>query len=196
MLVFGDYTISSVCPILMLCIQCGKDRSKVVDSRESRAGVRRRRECLSCGTRFTTLEKVQNRTLMVVKQDNRREEFQTAKLAASLTKACVKRPLPINAIHKLIDDIENKLTEAGKQEIRSELIGELVMSRLKGLDRVAYIRYASVYRDFSDIEKFKEEIEALLLPDESNKVTNAQLSFLGETNEPSLKPRRGRPPKL
>ena len=185
MLVFGDYTISSVCPILMLCIQCGKDRSKVVDSRESRAGVRRRRECLSCGTRFTTLEKVQNRTLMVIKQDNRREEFQSAKLAASLTKACVKRPLPINAIHKLIEDIENKLTEAGKQEIRSELIGELVMSRLKGLDRV-----------FSDIEKFKEEIEALLLPDESNKVTNAQLSFLGETNEPSLKPRRGRPPKL
>lgn len=196
MLLFLDYTISSVCSILMLCIQCGKDRSKVVDSRESRAGVRRRRECLSCGTRFTTLEKVQNRTLMVIKQDNRREEFQSAKLAASLTKACVKRPLPINAIHKLIEDIENKLTEAGKQEIRSELIGELVMSRLKGLDRVAYIRYASVYRDFSDIEKFKEEIEALLLPDESNKVTNAQLSFLGETNEPSLKPRRGRPPKL
>ena len=180
----------------MLCIQCGKDRTKVVDSRESRAGVRRRRECLSCGTRFTTLEKVQNRTLMVIKHDNRREEFQRAKLAASLTKACVKRPLPINAINKVIDDIESKLTESGKQEIRTELIGELVMSRLKKLDRVAYIRYASVYRDFSDIEKFKEEIEALLLPDESNKVTNAQLSFLGESNEPSLKRRRGRPPKI
>ena len=196
MLIFVHNTLSSVRPNLMLCIQCGKDRTKVVDSRESRAGVRRRRECLSCGTRFTTLEKVQNRTLMVIKQDNRREEFQRGKLAASLTKACVKRPLPINAINKLIDDIENKLNEAGKQELRSELIGELVMARLKGLDRVAYIRYASVYRDFSDIEKFKEEIESLLLPDESNKVTNAQLSFLGEGTEPSLKPRRGRPPKL
>ncbi|PZC46264.1 MAG: transcriptional repressor NrdR [Chloroflexi bacterium] len=180
----------------MFCIQCGKDRTKVVDSRETRAGVRRRRECLSCGTRFTTLEKVQNRTLVVIKQDNRRDDFQRAKLTASLTKACVKRPLPINAINKLIDDIENKLTESGKQEIRSEQIGELVMTRLKKLDRVAYIRYASVYRDFSDIEKFKEEIEALLLPDETNKVTNAQLSFLGEANEPSLRPRRGRPAKL
>ena len=196
MLISGDYTISSVCPIFMLCIQCGEDRSKVVDSRESRVGVRRRRECLSCGIRFTTLERVQNRTLVIIKQNNRREEFQRAKLAASLTKACVKRPLPINAINKLVDDIETKLTELGKQEVRSELIGELIMSRLKVLDRVAYIRYASVYRDFSDIEKFKEEIEALLLPDTSNKVTNAQLSFLGESNEALLKPRRGRPPKL
>ena len=146
----------------MYCPYCEHTNSKVIDSRDSGDGIRRRRQCLECERRFTTYEYVQMRTMMVVKRDKRREEFQREKLFASLAKACAKRPLPVGAIEKTVDDIEVTLSELGRAEVTARVIGELVMDRLRDLDRVAYIRFASVYRDFSDIESFRQEIDALL----------------------------------
>ncbi len=146
----------------MRCPYCEYANSKVIDSRDSGDGIRRRRECLKCERRFTTYEYVQMRTMMVVKRDGRREEFQREKLFASLAKACAKRPLPVGTIDKTLDEIETTLSESGRAEVRARAIGELVMDKLRELDRVAYIRFASVYRDFSDIESFKQEIDALL----------------------------------
>ena len=148
----------------MYCPFCNNDNSKVIDSRDSSDSVRRRRECLRCGLRFTTYERVQTRALLIAKRDGRREEFDREKLWASVKSACAKRPLPIGSIDKVIDEIEAQLANAGRAEIPSRVIGELVMDRLRNLDRVAYIRFASVYRDFRDIESFKEEVEALLDP--------------------------------
>ena len=180
----------------MLCPFCSNVDSKVIDSRDTRDGVRRRRECLRCGLRFTTYERVQTRALMVIKRDGRREEFNRDKLWASMTKACAKRPLPIGSIEKAIDDIEAQLANVGRAEIPSKVIGEMVMERLKKLDRVGYIRFASVYRDFRDIESFKEEVDALLTPREAAAVPSNQLSFLEDQAVPDLQPpRRGRPKK-
>ena len=117
---------------------------------------------MECERRFTTYEYVQIRAMTVVKRDKRREEFQREKLFSSLAKACAKRPLPIGAIEKTLDEIEATLSELGRAEVTARSIGELVMDKLRDLDRVAYIRFASVYRDFSDIESFKQEIDALL----------------------------------
>ncbi len=146
----------------MRCPYCQYANSRVIDSRDSGDGIRRRRQCLECERRFTTYEYVQTRTMMVVKRDKRREEFQREKLFASLAKACAKRPLPVGAIEKTLDDIEAVLSESGRAEVTARVIGELVMDKLRDLDRVAYIRFASVYRDFSDIENFRQEIDALL----------------------------------
>ena len=146
----------------MRCPYCEHTNSRVIDSRDSGDGIRRRRQCLKCERRFTTYEYVQMRTMMVVKRDGRREEFQREKLFASLAKACAKRPLPVGTIEKTLDEIETALSESGRAEVRARAIGELVMDKLRELDRVAYIRFASVYRDFSDIESFKQEIDALL----------------------------------
>ena len=146
----------------MRCPYCEHTNSKVIDSRDSGDGIRRRRQCLECERRFTTYEYVQMRTMMVVKRDGRREEFQREKLFASMAKACAKRPLPIGTIEKTLDEIETILSESGRAEVRARAIGELVMDKLRELDRVAYIRFASVYRDFSDIASFKQEIDALL----------------------------------
>jgi transcriptional repressor NrdR len=181
----------------MHCPYCNHNDSKVIDSRDSSDGVRRRRECARCGLRFTTHERVQSRALLVVKRDGRREEFSRDKLWTSLTKACTKRPLPVGSIEKLLQEIESDLGEAGRAEIPSKAIGEMVMNRLKNLDRVAYIRFASVYRDFRDIETFKEEIEALLEPrDPTAGVPSNQLSLLEEEEEiiPTRR-RRGRRPR-
>ena len=163
----------------MFCPFCSNDNSKVIDSRDSGDSIRRRRECLRCGLRFTTYERVQTRALLVAKRDGRREEFDREKLWASVKSACAKRPLPIGSIEKIIDEIETQLSNAGRAEIPSRSIGELVMERLRDLDRVAYIRFASVYRDFRDIESFKEEVEALLDPTQSSE-ESSQLSFLQE----------------
>lgn len=180
----------------MYCPFCGDSSSKVIDSRDSGDGIRRRRECLVCARRFTTYERVQMRSLMVVKRDGRREEFVREKLWTSVTKACAKRPLPLGSIEKVLEEIEADLSDSGRAEITSKDIGELVMDRLKGMDRVAYIRYASVYRDFRDIESFKQEIEALIEnrePDDG--VPKNQLSML-EDEKPTLRRRRrGRRPK-
>ena len=133
---------------------------------------------------------------MVIKRDGRREEFNRDKLWASMNSACAKRPLPIGSIDKAIEAIELSLSNAGKAEIPAKAIGELVMETLRAMDRVAYIRFASIYRDFRDIESFKVEIEALLEPrsGEVNKESSAQLSFLEEEGPPR-KRRRGRPRK-
>ncbi len=181
----------------MHCPFCSFENSKVIDSRDAGDGIRRRRECLRCGLRFTTYERVQTRALLIVKRDGRREEFIRDKLWASLTKACAKRPLAVGSIEKVIEDIEGRLANVGRAEIPSRIIGEIVMERLKDLDRVAYMRYASVYRDFRDIESFREEIDALLAPRPAPEVPSNQLSFLeDETLPPPPHPRRrGRRPK-
>lgn len=182
--------------ILMLCPFCSNDHSKVLDSRDAGDGTRRRRECRRCGLRFTTFESVLTRALMVVKQDDRREEFNRDKLWASLTKACAKRPLPVGMLEKVIADIESQLSTMGKAEIQSKVIGEMVMDRLKNMDRVAYIRFASVYRDFRDIESFRQEVDALLEPEDVSGVPSNQLSFLDEVEAPApQRPRRGRGPR-
>lgn len=177
----------------MACPFCSSNESKVIDSRDAGDGVRRRRECLRCGLRFTTYERVQTRALLIIKRDGRREEFNRDKLWASLTRACAKRPLPIGSIEKAIDDIEAQLSNVGRAEIPSRIIGEMVMDRLRNLDRVAYIRFASVYRDFRDIETFKQEVDALLEPRQPAGVPSNQLSFLEDEVLPTRSPtRRGR----
>ena len=190
-----EYPEKRVFSWFMYCPFCNNDNSKVIDSRDSGDSVRRRRECLRCGLRFTTYERVQTRALLVAKRDSRREEFDREKLWASVKSACAKRPLPIGSIDKVIDEIETQLANAGRAEIPSRVIGELVMDRLRNLDRVAYIRFASVYRDFRDIESFKEEVEALLDPERPHE-ESSQLSFLDddELTVPG-KRRRGRKPK-
>lgn len=176
----------------MRCPYCNHPESKVIDSRDSPEGVRRRRECIQCGLRYTTYERIQTTALMVAKRDGRREEFHRDKLINSVLKACVKRPLPTGTIEKLVDDIEAELQKLGRAEILSSKLGEMAMERLRGLDRVAYIRFASVYRDFADIESFKTEVEALQEALERH-VPDPQLPLMPE--QPSPRPRRGRRPR-
>ena len=143
----------------MRCPFCGSMDSRVTDSRNVQNGVRRRRECLECHRRFTTYERIQINAVMVTKRDHRREEFDRDKLAASVRKACAKRPIAAQRIEKLVEDIEGDLQGLG--EVTASEIGEAVMEHLKILDRVAYIRFASVYRDFQDIESFEEAVKDL-----------------------------------
>ena len=145
----------------MTCPYCSRGDSKVIDSRDSGDGVRRRRECLGCARRFTTYERVQTRAMTVVKRDGRREEFDRDKLYASVFKACAKRPLPVGGIEKAVGEIEKRLAESGRAEIPSRAVGERVMETLAELDQVAYIRFASVYLDFEDGEAFKAAIDGM-----------------------------------
>jgi transcriptional repressor NrdR len=145
----------------MRCPYCGHLDSKVTDSREVESGIRRRRECRNCGVRFTTYERIQSTALMVSKRDNRREEFNREKLVTGIRKACAKRPIASRTIEKMVEDIETELQHLGQGEVPAMIIGEMVMERLKNLDRVAYIRYASVYRDFQDIESFERAVKDL-----------------------------------
>ena len=145
----------------MRCPYCGHTDSKVTNSREAESGVRRRRECRSCGVRFTTYERIQSTALLVSKQDNRREEFNREKLVAGIRKACAKRPISSRTIEKMVEDIEAELQHLGQGEVPTNVIGEMVMERLRKVDRVAYIRYASVYRDFQDIESFELAVKDL-----------------------------------
>jgi transcriptional repressor NrdR len=143
------------------CPYCGYQDTKVIDSRDVNDGVRRRRQCLQCDLRFTTYERLQRASLFVIKKDGRREEFDREKLLTGIRKACDKRPLPGGAVEKLVDDIEIELYQMGHAEIPSTVIGDLVMAKLKGLDHIAYIRFASVYREFADITTLKEEVDSL-----------------------------------
>ncbi|PKB70602.1 MAG: transcriptional regulator NrdR [SAR202 cluster bacterium Io17-Chloro-G6] len=145
----------------MHCPYCGHAHSKVTDSRVAESGIRRRRECQSCELRFTTYERVQAAPLMVSKQDNRREEFNREKLISGIRKACAKRPVASRTIDKMVEDIEAELQHMGNMEVSTTVVGTLVMERLRELDRVAYIRYASVYRAFQDIESFEEVVRDL-----------------------------------
>ena len=146
----------------MNCPYCGYHDSKVIDSRDVNEGIRRRRQCLSCSSRFTTYERLQPASLFVIKKDERREEFSRNKLLTGIRKACEKRPLPTGTVDKLADDIEAELYQLGKAEIPSTTIGEMVMERLKSLDYIAYIRFASVYREFTDITALKQEVDTLV----------------------------------
>ena len=146
----------------MNCPFCDYRDSKVIDSREVNDGIRRRRQCLSCGLRFTTYERLQPASLFVIKKDQRREEFSKDKLLAGIRKACEKRPLPTGTVDKLADDIEAELYHLGKAEVPSAVIGDMVMGGLKRLDYIAYIRFASVYRDFADITALRQEIDNLV----------------------------------
>ncbi len=145
----------------MKCPYCGGLESRVIDSRSLGEGVRRRRQCLPCGARFTTYERVQPHNIFVLKKDDRREAFSRDKLSSGIRKSCEKRPLLTGAIDKLIDDIEAELYKTGKTEFPSSLIGDLVMERLKKLDHIAYIRFASVYREFADIGALKQAVDTL-----------------------------------
>ncbi len=146
----------------MKCPYCSYEESRVVDSRDTSDGVRRRRECLKCTERFTTYERLQPLALFVIKKDQRREEFNKQKLLTGMRKACEKRPLAAGVIEKLADDIETELYQMGRPEVASAVIGDMVMSGLRKLDNIAYIRFASVYRDFTDITDLKEELDTLL----------------------------------
>jgi len=147
----------------MKCIYCGCEESRVIDSRSTEDGtsIRRRRECENCGRRFTTYEKVDTIPLMVVKKDRRREPFDSEKLRQGILRACEKRPISMEAINELTRSIEMK-AYASDQEITSTQLGEMVMEELKVLDEVAYIRFASVYRQFKDIQTFRDELNSLL----------------------------------
>jgi len=143
----------------MKCIFCSAN-TKVTDKRDSEGETRRRRECLKCKKRFTTYERVEEPNLIVVKKDKRREPFSREKLSAGILRACEKRPIEAEKIDKVVNDIETKIRNKVKgKEVKSETIGEMVMKELKKLDKVAYIRFASVYQDFKDVDDFKKEIK-------------------------------------
>jgi transcriptional repressor NrdR len=144
----------------MECPYCGGD-SKVTDKRASPEGVRRRRECLKCEKRFTTYEKISHGDFYVTKKDGRREKFSREKLEAGVQRAFEKRPVAKEKITKMINEIEEQVTKRGKKEVPSSLIGELIMKKIKKLDNVAYIRFASVYRNFQDAMDFKKELRGL-----------------------------------
>ena len=148
----------------MKCIYCGCSESRVIDSRPSEDGeaIRRRRECERCGRRFTTYEKVDPPPLMVVKKDQRREAFDSAKIKLGVAKACEKRPVSMTEIDELVREVEMQAYSSDDQEITSTQLGEMVMERLARLDEVAYVRFASVYRQFRDIETFMDELTRLL----------------------------------
>lgn len=148
----------------MKCPYCGFEESKVIDSRPADEGerIRRRRECLKCGKRFTTHEVIETVPIVVVKRDKSREVFDRAKLTAGILHACEKRPVSIQQIEKMVDSIEAQLQSSLDREVTSLHIGELTMDQLKNVDEVAYVRFASVYRQFKDINTFMEELNKLL----------------------------------
>lgn len=148
----------------MKCPYCEFTESKVLDSRPTDEGgsIRRRRECISCGKRFTTYEKVESVPIMVIKKDKAREPFDSEKLMRGLIKACQKRPVPMETLEGMVSEIESIIQNTMEREITTEQIGEMVMERLKNIDEVAYVRFASVYRQFKDINTFMAELSKLL----------------------------------
>ena len=151
----------------MKCPFCANLGDKVVDSRESKEGevIRRRRECLACGRRFTSYERIDEIPYMVVKKDGRRERFERQKLIAGLLKACEKRPVSVSSLEAIADRVESTLQDRPEKEMSTDEIGAFVMQELKGLDKVAYVRFASVYRHFRDIGEFMNELKDLLSPE-------------------------------
>ena len=145
----------------MRCPKCSSERSSVVDSRGDGDSIRRRRECQECAFRFTTFERVELSLPLVVKKDDRRESFDRAKVRAGLLRACEKRPVSIEQIEDTVEGIERRLCELGMREIASRQIGDLVMEALRGLDKIAYVRFASVYREFSDVSQFVDTLQSL-----------------------------------
>ncbi len=148
----------------MRCPFCAHIEDKVIDSRESREGdaIRRRRQCLKCEKRFTTYERIDEIPYMVVKKDGRREKFDRQKVLSGLLKACEKRPVSMGKLAELVDDVENRIMEAPEREISTTEIGEMLVKHLKDIDKIAYVRFASVYHDFQDVEAFFHELKDLL----------------------------------
>ena len=149
---------------MMKCPYCGMRESKVIDSRPTDEcdSIRRRRECLSCGKRFTTYEKLETMPLMVIKKDNTREAYDRSKIEAGILHSCHKRPVSPQQIGVMIDEIENQIFAREEREVPTSVIGELVMAKLEEVDEVAYVRFASVYREFKDVNTFMEELGKLL----------------------------------
>lgn len=147
----------------MKCPYCGHKDDKVLDSRSTREGegIRRRRECLACARRFTTYEEIEEMRLMIVKKDERREPFDRSKILKGMLTACEKRPVSVAQLESAVDEIERALYNRGDKEVRSVEIGDMVIERLRRLDQVAYIRFASVYRRFEDVTQFKELVDVL-----------------------------------
>jgi transcriptional repressor NrdR len=178
----------------MKCPHCGHNDSKVIDSRDVNDTIRRRRECLQCTARFTTYERLHTTTLMVIKKDSRHEEFNRAKLATGIRKACAKRPVSQEAIEKLVDEIESQIRKSGMAEVPATMIGDIVMERLRKLDGIAYIRFASVYRNFADIEDVRAAADAydkhVLLYDNT-----AQLPLFAEKEISPMNNKAARPLK-
>lgn len=147
----------------MKCPFCGNIDDKVIDSRMSKDGdvIRRRRECLGCERRFTSYEKVDDILPVVEKKDGRREQYDRIKILSGLQKACQKRPVPFDTLEKVTDSIEKSVLSLGEKEIKSTFIGEQIMQHLKSLDKVAYVRFASVYREFKDVNEFMDEVKTL-----------------------------------
>ena len=149
----------------MKCPFCGHENTRVIDSRpaEENNSIRRRRVCDECGKRFTTYEKVETIPLIIMKKDNNRETYDRSKIEGGLLRACHKRPVSVQQITALVDQVENDIFNRGEKEISSQVVGELLMNRLKELDPVAYVRFASVYREFKDVNTFMDELKKLLV---------------------------------
>lgn len=148
----------------MKCPFCNKENTRVIDSRpaDDNSSIRRRRLCDECGKRFTTYEKVETIPLIVIKKDNNREQYDRSKIEAGVLRACHKRPISVKQINQLVDEVENEIFNYEEREIESKQIGEIVMDKLKDLEAVAYVRFASVYREFKDVNTFMEELTKLL----------------------------------
>lgn len=147
----------------MKCPYCGKENTRVIDSRPTDdSSIRRRRQCDECGKRFTTYEKVETLPLIVVKKDNNREPYDREKIVAGIVRSCHKRPISMTQINDMVDDIEGQIFNMGEKEIPTTTIGSIVMDKLKDLDEVAYVRFASVYREFKDVNTFMDEIKKIL----------------------------------
>ena len=155
----------------MKCPFCNEDNTRVVDSRpaDDNSSIRRRRMCDACGKRFTTYEKVETIPLVVIKKDRSREEYDRSKIEAGVMRACYKRPIPVQKINELVDSVETELFNREEREIESKDIGEIVMDRLKDLEAVAYVRFASVYREFKDVNTFMDELKNIELNGSSNR---------------------------
>ena len=147
----------------MKCPYCNFEETQVIDTRETEnlETTRRRRECMKCNKRFTTYERVEEADIIVVKKDGRRERFERQKLVNGILKACEKRSIALEKIEKLVDEVESDLRKRDSVEVESKVVGEIAMKKLKSLDKVAYIRFASVYREFGDLDRFTEELEKL-----------------------------------
>ena len=147
----------------MRCPYCNFEETQVIDTRETEnlEATRRRRECMKCNKRFTTYERVEEADIIIVKKDGRRERFERQKLINGILKACEKRSITLEKIERLVDEVESDLRKRDSVEVESKTVGEITMKKLKSLDKVAYIRFASVYREFEDIERFEEELEKL-----------------------------------
>jgi len=153
----------------MKCPFCGFENTVVLETRESDSGTRRRRECDKCKKRFTTYENIEHSPIMVIKKDGRREIFSKEKMKSGIIKACEKRPVSIEQINEAADEIEGKLLENGASEVKSKQVGDLVMSKLKKIDKIAFIRFASVYREFEDITDFEAELKKLIIDKKASK---------------------------